>query len=137
MTALAYFLFDTDDQKNKPQDEIIEEAHGAEYWFADKVSSESIKPLERPRFSDLVKFTRKGDTLVVSSIEVLGKCDIELYETFQALQERGVDVVSVLEDFHLSSPLGKAFLKTLAAFTDLHRNVTGRPNHRRKQAKKM
>lgn len=129
MTTLAYFLFDADDQKTTSQDKIIEEAYDAEYWFADQVSSESIKTLDRPRFSDLVKFTRKGDTLFVSSIEALGKCNIELFETFQALQAKGVDVVSVLEDFHLSSPMGKAYLKILVEFIAARRAATSVDKH--------
>lgn len=125
MTTLAYFLFDIDDQKNKPQDEIIEEAHEAEYWFADMASNVSIRALERPSFSELFKFARKGDTLVVSSIECLGRCSIELFETFQALQAKGVGVISVREDFDLSSPVGKAALLTLSAIVQVQRTVTG------------
>lgn len=124
MTTLAYFLFDPDNQKIKPQDEIIEEAHNAEYWFAEMTSSESIRALERPRFSDLYRFARKGDTLAVASIQCLSRCNTELFEIFQALRAKGVDVVSVLEGFRLSSPLGKAYLKILAEFTAARRAAT-------------
>ena len=125
MTTIAYFLFDKNDHRTKPQDEIIKEAHDAEHWFADRVTGELIRPLERPDFSALYKFAQKGDTLVVSSIECLGGCSFELFETLKSLKAKGVGVVSVREKFDLSSPVGKTLLKTIASISDLQRAVIG------------
>ena len=125
MTTFVYVLASADDKKTEAQFDVIEEAHDAEYWFVDDATSESTKVIKRPRFSELYKNAQKGDTLVVSSIECLGGCSFELFETLKALKAKGVGVVSVRENFDLSSPVGKTLLKTIASISDLQRAVIG------------
>ncbi len=125
MTSLVYVLSDTSDKKTEAQCDAIEQAHNVESWFVDEAATESTKAIHRPEFSALCKCARKGDTVIVSSIECLGRCSIELFESLQALEAKGVNVVSVRENFDLSSPVGKALLKTIAAISDLKRTVIG------------
>ena len=125
MTTLVYVLASIDEKKTEAQFDAIEEAHNAEYWFVDGAPSESTKVIKRPRFIELYKFAKKGDTLVVSSIECLGGCSFELFETLKALKAKGVGVVSVRENFDLSSPVGKTLLQTIASISDLQRAVIG------------
>lgn len=121
MTILAY-VTNTQSNENHPFD--IAEKHNVEHWFTDDAFSESIRIVERPGFIELLKFVRKGDTVVVYSIQSLGKCSFELYDAFKALRAKGVNVVSLREDFDLSSTTGTTFLKTLTTLKELHRTIT-------------
>lgn len=123
MTALAYYLVSTDGQETKPELGVIEEVHDAVHWFADMASNDSIRALERPRFSELHKLARKGDTLVVSSLDRLGTSTTELLEVFQAFKAKGVGVVSVREGFDLFSSEGKKTEALLVALVELERTL--------------
>lgn len=108
MTMLAYFLVGADGQETRPQLGAIEEAPEVVHWFADMASSRSTRTLERSGFGELHRFARKGDVMVVSSLDCLGTSVTELVEVFQALNEKGVAVISVQENLHLSSYKGTA-----------------------------
>lgn len=108
MTILAYFLVGADGQETRPQLGAIERAHEVVHWFADMASSRSTRTLERSGFSELHKLARKGDVIVVSSLDCFGKSVPELVEVFQALNEKGIALISVKENLNLSGLGGTA-----------------------------
>lgn len=122
MTVLAYVRVSTDDQSTDAQRHSIAALHNVEHWFADEATTGGTKALERPGFADLFKFARKGDTLIVSAIDRLGRDTIDVLVTVEALKAKGVTVLSMREGFDLSSPIGKAMLAMLAAVAELERS---------------
>ena len=122
MTVLAYVRVSTEDQSTEAQRHAIAQLHNVEHWFADEATSGATKAMQRPGFAELFKFARKGDTLIVSAIDRLGRDTIDLLETVEALKTKGVAVVSMREGFDLSSPIGKAMLTMLAAVAELERS---------------
>lgn len=122
MTVLAYVRVSTEDQSTDAQRHSIAALHNVEHWYADEATSGATKALHRPGFAELFKFARKGDTLIVSAIDRLGRDTIDLLETVEALKAKGVAVVSMREGFDLSSPIGKAMLTMLAAVAELERS---------------
>lgn len=122
MTVLAYVRVSTEDQSTEAQRHAIAQLHKVEHWFADEATSGATKAVQRPGFAELFKFARKGDTLIVSAIDRLGRDTIDLLETVEALKTKGVAVVSMREGFDLSSPIGKAMLTMLAAVAELERS---------------
>lgn len=122
MTVLAYVRVSTEDQSTEAQRHAIAQLHKVEHWFADEATSGATKAIQRPGFAELFKFARKGDTLIVSAIDRLGRDTIDLLETVEALKTKGVAVVSMREGFDLSSPIGKAMLTMLAAVAELERS---------------
>ena len=122
MTVLAYVRVSTEDQSTEAQRHAIAQLHNVEHWFADEATSGATKAIQRPGFAELFKFARKGDTLIVSAIDRLGRDTIDLLETVEALKTKGVAVVSMREGFDLSSPIGKAMLTMLAAVAELERS---------------
>ena len=122
MTVLAYVRVSTEDQSTDAQRHSIAALHNVEHWYADEATSGATKALHRPGFAELFKFARKGDTLIVSAIDRLGRDTIDLLETVEALKGKGVAVVSMREGFDLSSPIGKAMLTMLAAVAELERS---------------
>lgn len=129
MTILAYVRVSTEDQSTEAQRHSISKLHKVEeeHWFADEAISGAIKALQRPGFAELYKFARKGDTLVVSAIDRLGRDTIDVLETVEALQRKGVEVFSLREQFDLTSSFGKAMLTMLVAMAELERkNIKAR-----------
>ena len=122
MTVLAYVRVSTDDQSTDAQRHSIAALHNVQHWFADEATCGGTKALERPGFTDLFKFARKGDTLVVAAIDRLGRDTIDVLVTVEALKAKGIAVVSMREGFDLSSPVGKAMLAMLAAVAELERS---------------
>lgn len=122
MTTLAYVRVSTEDQSTEAQRHGIAQLHNVEHWFSDEATSGATKALQRPGFAELFKFARKGDTLIVSAIDRLGRDTIDVLETVEALKAKGVAVVSMREGFDLSSPIGKAMLTMLAAVAELERS---------------
>lgn len=59
---------------------------------------------------------------MVYAIDRLGRNTIDVLETVEALQTKGVAVLSIREGFDLSNPMGKAMLTMLAAMAELERS---------------
>lgn len=122
MTVLAYVRVSTDDQSTNAQRHAITERHNVGKWFEDQAVSGATKALDRPSFAELFKYAREGDTLVVAAIDRLGRDTLDLLTTVQALEGKGVAVVSLREGFDLSTPIGKAMLTMLGAVAELERS---------------
>lgn len=122
MTVLAYVRVSTEDQSTEAQRHSIAQTHNVEHWYDDEATSGATKAAQRSGFAALLKFARKGDTLIVSAIDCLGRDTIDVLETVEALTAKGVAVVSMREGFDLSSPIGKAMLTMLAAVAELERS---------------
>lgn len=122
MTVLAYVRVSTEDQSTNAQRHAITERHNVGKWFEDQAVSGATKALDRPSFAELFKYAREGDTLVVAAIDRLGRDTLDLLTTVQALEVKGVAVVSLREGFDLSTPIGKAMLTMLGAVAELERS---------------
>jgi DNA invertase Pin-like site-specific DNA recombinase len=81
-----------------------------------------VKALQRPAFVKLFNFVRSGDTLIVAAIDRLGRDTLDVLATVEALQAKGVSIISLREGFDLSTPMGKAMLTMLAAMATLERS---------------
>lgn len=122
MAVIGYLRVSTGEQSVEAQRHSIEQIHKVEMWFADEGISGAVKALERPEFSELFKFVRKGDTLIVPAVDRLGRDTIDVLNTVEALQSKGVSIISLREGFDLSTPIGKAMLTMLAAVAELERS---------------
>jgi putative DNA-invertase from lambdoid prophage Rac len=128
MTAiLAYVRVSTNDQSTEAQRHAISQCYNVVEWFSYAATSGATKALQREGFKALYTSARKGDTVVVTAIDRLGRDTIDVLETVRALKTKGVTVVSMREGFDLSNPVGKAMLTMLAAVAELERaNIKAR-----------
>ena len=78
--------------------------------------------IQCPGFAELFKFIRKGDTLIVPAVDRLGRNTIDVLNTVEALQGKGVSIISLREGFDLPTAIGKAMLTILAAVAELARS---------------
>lgn len=121
-TTLAYLRVSTDGQSTDTQRHSIAERYNVQEWFVDEATSGATKAIQREGFAALLSYARKGDTVVVSAIDRLGRDTIDVLEAVEALKTKGITVVSMREGFDLSSPIGKAMLTMLAAVAELERS---------------
>lgn len=122
MAVIGYIRVSTGEQSVEAQRHSIEQTHKIEEWFSDEGVSGAVKAMERPGFSELFKFIRKGDTLVVPAVDRLGRDTVDVLSTVEALRGKGVSIISLREGFDLSTPIGKAMLTMLAAVAELERS---------------
>lgn len=96
----------------------------ADYWYADDGVSGKVAANQRPAFKQMLTQIRKGETLVVSKLDRLGRDAIDILQTVRQLGERGIKViVHQLGNTDLTSPAGKLLLSMLAAVAEMERDL--------------
>lgn len=120
--VIGYARVSTDDQHCENQRRAIEDRYLVAEWFSDNGVSGAIPAEQRPAMSALLKYVRKGDTVIVTAIDRLGRDTIDVLSTVEALQAKGVSVVSMREGFDLATPAGELMLTMLAAVGKLERS---------------
>lgn len=120
--TIAYVRVSTEDQSTNTQRATIEERHKVDRWFVDEATSGAIKAKDRKGLGELLGYVREGDTIIVYAIDRLGRNTIDVLETVETLNAKGVAVVSLREGFDMSTPMGKAMLTMLSAMAELERS---------------
>jgi len=125
MTYLAYVLASHDDETTKLQLNQIADKPEVGFCYVENTTSGALKVLERPRFGELYKFLRRGDTLIVPTLEHLGSSVAEFAEIFRALKRKGANVISMRESFDLSSETGEVAFELFTTLVDLEVTIRG------------
>ncbi|MNO61517.1 DNA-invertase hin [compost metagenome] len=123
MTTFAYVRVTATHPNEDAQRDEIAVAHRVERWFKDEELGGSSCILELPGFSELFKLARKGDTLIVSANECLGSSVPAFLQALEALQKKGVQVMSV-QGGDLSA-FGRQVFRTLNSIARLRDTVRG------------
>ena len=67
---------------------------------------------------------RKGESLIVSKLDRLGRDSIDVLQTIRQLGDRGIKVIVLqLGNTDLTSPAGKLLLSMLAAVAEMERDL--------------
>ena len=126
MATFGYGRVSTGQQTTENQRLELEKAGysiEADFWFADEGVSGKVCAMQRPAFCLLLGKIRKGETLVVSKLDRLGRDAIDVLQTVRMLGERGVKVVvHQLGATDLTSAAGKLLLSMLAAVAEMERD---------------
>lgn len=91
--------------------------------FIDKASG---KDLSRPQLQAALKHVRKGDTLIVHSMDRLARNLQDLKEIVKTLTDKGVSVQFVKESMTFTgedSPLSQLMLSVMGAFAEFERSL--------------
>jgi len=91
--------------------------------FEDKVSGKSM---ERPRLLDMIKHARRGDTVVVHSMDRLARNLMDLKTIVSDLVAKGVQVQFIKENLTFSGkadPLAELMLNMMGAFAEFERSL--------------
>lgn len=126
MANLIYCRVSTLDQHTENQVQEIQAAGyevDPEFVYADEVSG-SVSYAERPGFSRLLLQCRRGDVLVVTKLDRLGRNQIDVQSCIKTMQSRGVGVVVLqLGRTDLTSSAGRLIVAVLAAVAEMERDL--------------
>jgi DNA invertase Pin-like site-specific DNA recombinase len=104
----------TRDQHPEAQEDALRAA-GCEQVFTDKASG---KLARRPGLDQALTIARRGDHLVVTKLDRLGRSLEHLIELSKELQARGVDLVVFDQGIDTSTAVGRLFFSIIAAIAE-------------------
>jgi len=122
MATIGYLRVSSSDQSTHSQRSEIESRYRVERWWSDEATSGALPALQRTGFSGLAEYVREKDVLVVYAIDRLGRDTVDVLNTVQFMQSKGVSIISLREGFDLNTPIGKAMLTMLAAMAEIERS---------------
>lgn len=118
----GYARVSTDDQTCENQLLTIKTKYPElKKWYQDEAVSGAIPAAQRPALARVLELTESGDTLVVVAIDRLGRDTLDVLNTVETLRKKGVSVVSLRENFDLSTPFGGFMLTLLAGLATLEK----------------
>jgi DNA invertase Pin-like site-specific DNA recombinase len=111
MTIRCYSRVSTLDQDPAAQMRALD-AYGYEVLY---VETGNGKRTNRPEWQRLLADLQPGDTVLFWKTDRFGRSAGHVISTLDELQARGVKVVSLTENFHVSTPAGRFMRNVLAA----------------------
>ncbi len=94
--------------------------HKCDEIFMEKISGTKAN---RPELCRLKEKVRDGDTVVVESWSRLGRSLADLLELLQWFETKGVQVVSIKENYDTSTPQGRFILTIFQAMAEFEREL--------------
>ncbi len=79
--------------------------------------------MERKELARVLKILRDGDTLVVWSLDRLGRTVLGILEAIAKMDKNGIQFISLRDKFDTGTPMGKAFLTIAATMAQLERDL--------------
>jgi DNA invertase Pin-like site-specific DNA recombinase len=119
---VGYIRVSTIDQNTSRQDEQLQ-GFKLDEVFTDKASG---KDTDRPQLQAALKHLRKGDTLIVHSMDRLARNLDDLRAIVKQLTEAGVAIQFVKEAMTFTgedSPMSKLMLSVMGAFAEFERSL--------------
>jgi DNA invertase Pin-like site-specific DNA recombinase len=101
----------------------------ADSIYTDKISGAKD---DRPGMAELLKYIREGDTVVVASLDRLGRSLSGILRTVETFKERGVGLRSLKESIDTSTSTGKMLLGIFGTLAEYERELI---NERAAQAR--
>lgn len=90
--------------------------------YVEEQVSGSVPASQRPGFVKLLDKLERGDTLVVTKLDRLGRDSIDVQQTVERFTREGIRLVVLqLGNLDLTSPAGELMVKMLAAVADFER----------------
>jgi DNA invertase Pin-like site-specific DNA recombinase len=114
VTIVGYARVSTDHQSLGAQQDALTAA-GCERVFSDQLSG--IRP-DRPGLAALLDYVRSGDTVVVASLDRLGRSLSGVIRTVETLTGAGVLLRSLREGIDYSTPTGRMLAGIFAALAE-------------------
>jgi DNA invertase Pin-like site-specific DNA recombinase len=116
---IGYARVSTDDQKLNLQMDALQQA-GCAKIYSDHISG--VKAA-RPGLSQALEVARAGDVLVVWRLDRLGRSLKDLIEIISKLDERGIELCSLLESITTTNHSGRLIFHLFAALAEFERNL--------------
>lgn len=127
MTIFAYLRVSTSvhDQTTDNQKKAIKDAGFAvDEWIAEDGVSGSIRALERPEFTRLMATATKGDTVICTMVDRLGRNASDILHTVDEFKRLGIRLrIMQFDGIDVTSSTGKMIITVMAAFAELEKNI--------------
>lgn len=131
--VLGYARVSTEKQNLDRQLDTLN-AEGVDRIFTDKMSG---KRNDRPGFAELLDYARAGDTIVVASLDRLGRSLSGIIATVAELKERGIHLRSIKESIDTSTAVGQMLLGIFGSLAEYeHSLIAERAEEAREAARK-
>lgn len=114
---IGYIRVSTVDQNTERQEEALKK-YRIDKVFIDKSSG---KNTEREQFNAMLEFVRDGDCIYVQSFDRLSRNLADLIKTINTLSDKHVGLISIKENFDLSTPTGRLMLQLCGAISQFER----------------
>ena len=109
--VFGYGRVSTREQNPARQRDILKDR--CDVYYEDKLSGANM---DRPEFRKMLEQLRSGDTVMVLSIDRIGRNLRELINLFSDFQERGINIIAVNQGIDTSTRVGQMFFAFMAIF---------------------
>jgi len=116
---VGYARVSTQEQNLDLQLDALSKA-GVKKVFTDKVSGAKA---QKPQLEELLKYARKGDTIVVWRLDRLGRTTVQLIQFVEELQKLGISLKSLTEPIDTSTATGTLVVQIFCVLAEHERNV--------------
>ena len=113
-TVYGYGRVSTKEQNSARQKEVLQ--NKCDVYFEDKLSGRNM---DRPEFQKMIEQLRPGDSVMVVSIDRLGRNLKELVELSSKLKDMGVNIVALNQGIDTSSKMGQLFYNFMALMSEM------------------
>lgn len=115
----AYIRVSTAEQ-NTDRQRIAFEAMNIDHIFEEKISG---KDTNRPQLQMMLQSLERGDTVYITELSRLARSTLDFLSILQDLTAKGVELVSLKEQFDTTTPQGRMFITINAAFAEYERGI--------------
>ena len=109
---------------SKTSQELALQRDALEKYGVDNIVEEQVSGVkQRPKLDKLLSELNKGDTLVVWKLDRLSRTTKELVNMIDDFDKRGINFVSITEQFDTTKPTGKFVVTMFIAMAQLERDI--------------
>lgn len=125
MASVGYARVWTREQHAEGQTDVLD-ASGCEKVFVDHASGTLAT---RPALTEALGYLRRGDTLVVTKLDRLGRSVKHLKQIADELHDRGVGLRALSQGIDTTTPGGRLFFHMLAAIAEFEHDLIVERTH--------
>ncbi|CAM3724803.1 recombinase family protein [Alicyclobacillus pomorum] len=115
----GYARVSTQDQNLDLQIDALKQ-YGVDQIFQEKMTGTKR---ERPQLDEMLKYLRKGDTVVVWKLDRIGRSTKHLIDLINEFGEKGINFVSLKDGIDTSTATGKLVFTIFAGLAEFERDM--------------
>lgn len=127
MTTFAYIRVSTNTKKQTTDNQrkaILDAGFAVDKFISEDGVSGSIKALQRPAFSKMMREAVSGDTVIVTMVDRLGRNAGDILNTVEEFKRLGIRLrVLQFDGVDITSSMGKMLVTLMSAFAELEKNT--------------